>query len=98
MDTLIVSCFTMVMLALLSATWHFFRKLQTLSGEPQIYLEVANELQQRAHDLLVRKDYIEAHAHLDLREDNENWKNDLAQYMEDYEQEALARRRLHLGR
>lgn len=86
------------MLTVLVATLYFFRKLIALSGETQIYLEVASELQQRAHELLVRKDYIEAHVHLDLREDNESWKNDLAQYMEDYEQEALARRRLHLGR
>lgn len=90
--------FSLIMLALLLATFYFFRKLVALAGEPQIYLEVANELQQRAHELLVRKDYIEAHVHLDLREDNESWKNDLAQYMEDYEQEALTRRRLHLGR
>ena len=98
MDLFLVAVFSTVMLSLTWVTWHFFRQLRTLSGEPQIYLEVANELQQRAHDLLVRKDYIEAHPHLDLCEDNENWKNDLAQYMEDYEQEALARRRLHLGR
>lgn len=74
------------------------RKLLTLCGEPQIYAEVASELQQRAHDLLVRKDHIEARTHLDLTDENERWKNDLAQYMEDYEQEALARRRIHLGR
>ncbi len=73
-------------------------KIHALSGEPQIYAEVASELQQRAHELLVRKDHIEARGHLNLTEENERWKNDLAQYMEDYEQEALARRRLHLGR
>ncbi len=79
-------------------TIHFLRALNRLSGEPQIYAEVASELQQRAHELLVRKDHIEARGHLNLTEENERWKNDLAQYMEDYEQEALARRRLHLGR
>ncbi len=78
-------------------TVYYFLKLTKLRGEPQIYAEVASELQQRAHDLLVRKDQIEARAHLDLADENERWKNDLAQYMEDYEQEALARRRIHLG-
>jgi len=81
----------------LAFTIYYFKKLGQLSGEPQIYAEVASELQQRAHDLLVRKDHIEAHTQLDLAEENERWKNDLAQYMEDYEQEALARRRIHLG-
>ncbi len=89
---LILSSVTLVVLAVMA-----HRKLHTLSGEPQIYAEVASELQQRAHDLLVRKDHIEAHTQLDLAEENERWKNDLAQYMEDYEQEALARRRIHLG-
>lgn len=78
--------------------YYYFYKLSLLRGEPQIYAEVASELQQRAHDLLVRKDHIEARTHLDLADENERWKNDLAQYMEDYEQEALARRRIHLGR
>ncbi len=89
---LILISVLMVFLAIIA-----HRKLLTLSGEPQIYAEVASELQQRAHDLLVRKDHIEARAHLDLADENERWKNDLAQYMEDYEQEALARRRIHLG-
>lgn len=87
-----------IMLVLLLVSFTIFVKLRGLSGEPQIYAEVASELQQRAHDLLVRKDHIEARTHLDLADENERWKNDLAQYMEDYEQEALARRRIHLGR
>lgn len=89
---LILLSLTLVVLAVIA-----HRKLYALSGEPQIYAEVASELQQRAHDLLVRKDHIEARTHLDLADENERWKNDLAQYMEDYEQEALARRRIHLG-
>jgi hypothetical protein len=89
---LILLSITFVILALVA-----HQKLRTLSGEPQIYAEVASELQQRAHDLLVRKDHIEARTNLNLAEENERWKNDLAQYMEDYEQEALARRRIHLG-
>ncbi len=86
-----------VMLVLLTVSFSIFIKLRGLAGEPQIYAEVASELQQRAHDLLVRKDHIEAHTNLNLADENERWKNDLAQYMEDYEQEALARRRIHLG-
>lgn len=86
-----------VMLVLLVVSFNIFIKIRALSGEPQIFAEVASELQQRAHDLLVRKDHIEAHTNLDLADENERWKNDLAQYMEDYEQEALARRRVHLG-
>jgi predicted Holliday junction resolvase-like endonuclease len=85
------------MFLMIAITIYYFLKLTSLRGEPQIYAEVASELQQRAHDLLVRKDHIEAHTQLDLAEENERWKNDLAQYMEDYEQEALARRRIHLG-
>lgn len=90
--------FILISLSLLVLAFSLHNKICSLSGEPQIYAEVASELQQRAHELLVRKDHIEARAHLDLAEENERWKNDLAQYMEDYEQEALARRRLHLGR
>lgn len=86
-----------VMLVLFTVSFNIFLKLRGLAGEPQIYAEVASELQQRAHDLLVRKDHIEAHTNLNLADENERWKNDLAQYMEDYEQEALARRRIHLG-
>lgn len=87
----------LIVVSLFATSLHYTFRLRTLSGEPQIYVEVASELQQRAHDLLVRKDHIEARTHLDLADENERWKNDLAQYMEDYEQEALARRRIHLG-
>ncbi len=89
---LILASISLVVLAIMA-----HQKLRMLAGEPQIYAEVASELQQRAHDLLVRRDHIEARTHLDLADENERWKNDLAQYMEDYEQEALARRRIHLG-
>jgi len=46
---------------------------------------------------LVEKDRIDASVGVDTTDANEQWKNDLAQYMEDYEQEALARRRAFLG-
>lgn len=90
---LVLSAFSLVMLALVA-----YRQLLLLSGEQQIFHEVAVELQQRAHQLLVEKDRIEASVGTDTTQANEQWKNDLAQYMEDYEQEALARRRAFLGR
>lgn len=82
---------------LLICAIHFHLKLRSLSGEPQIYAEVEAELQQRAHGLLVRKDFIEAHCQSENSEERERWKNDLAQYMEDYEQRSLVRRKIHLG-
>ena len=46
----------------------------------------------------MRKDHIEASQSPESSEENERWKNDLAQYMEDYEQKDLVRSRIHLGR
>lgn len=85
-------------LVLLSVTYYFHTKLKQLAGEPQIYAEVALELHQQAHELLMRKDQIEASQSPEGSDENERWKNDLAQYMEDYEQKGLVRRRVHLGR
>lgn len=74
------------------------RQLFKLRGEPQIYAEVAQELQLRAHELLVRKDRLETNLQMvDLNYEKDQWKNDLAQYMDDFEHEALQRRRAHLG-
>ena len=87
-----------VSIALLLLTYHFHSKLKQLAGEPQIYAEVALELHQRAHELLMRKDLIEASQSPESSDENERWKNDLAQYMEDYEQKGLVRRRVLLGR
>lgn len=83
---------------LLILALHLHLKLRQLAKEPQIYAEVAVELQQRAHDLLVRKDLLDARPKVDNKDEDEHWRNDVAQYMEDYEQEALARTRVHLGR
>ncbi len=83
---------------LLILAMHLHLKLWQLAKEPQIFAEVAVELQQRAHDLLVRKDQLDARQSVDASVENEHWRNDVAQYMEDYEQEALARSRVHLGR
>ena len=79
-------------------TYYFYKKLALLAGEPQIYAEVALELHQRAHELLMRKDLMEANQSPENSDENERWKNDLAQYMEDFEQKGLVRRRVHLGR
>lgn len=87
-----------VAFTLLLLTYHFHTKLRKLAGEPQIYAEVALELHQRAHELLKRKDQIEASQSPESSDENERWKNDLAQYMEDYEQKGLVRTRVHLGR
>lgn len=88
----------LISLSLLILSYHFHAKLYSLAGEPQIYAEVALELHQRAHELLKRKDQIEASQSPESSDENERWKNDLAQYMEDYEQKGLVRRRVHLGR
>ncbi len=90
---LVLATLSMVVLALAG-----YGQLLKLSGEQQIFQEVEIELQQRAHQLLVQKDQIEARMGSDMSAENEQWKNELAQYMEDYEQEALARRRAYLGR
>ena len=88
----------LISLSLLMMSYHYHRKLYALADEPQIYAEVALELHQRAHELLKRKDQIEASQSPEGSDENERWKNDLAQYMEDYEQKGLVRRRVHLGR
>jgi len=88
----------LISLSLLMISYHFHTKLCALAGEPQIYAEVALELHQQAHELLMRKDQIEASQSPEGCDENERWKNDLAQYMEDYEQKGLVRRRVHLGR
>lgn len=88
----------LVSVSLFILSYHFHVKLYTLAHEPQIYAEVAHELHQRAHELLMQKDQIEASQIPENSEENERWKNDLAQYMEDYEQKGLVRSRVYLGR
>lgn len=85
-----------IILAAIAA--YLFRELCKLRGEPQIYAEVAQELHQRAHELLVRKDQIETNLQMvDLSFDLEQWKNDLAQYMDDFEHESRQRSLAQLG-
>lgn len=74
------------------------RQLIKLRAEPQLYAEVAQELHLRAHELLVRKDKLETNLQMvDLTFEKDQWKNDLAQYMDDFEHEGLQRSRAHLG-
>lgn len=85
-------------LILVAIGTYLLRQFSKLRGEPQIYAEVAQELHLRAHELLVRKDKLETNLQMvDLNYEKDQWKNDLAQYMDDFEHEALQRRRAHLG-
>lgn len=87
-----------ITLMMFAVVIYLARQLLKLRGEPQIYAEVAQELHLRAHELLVRKDKLETNLQMvDLNYEKDQWKNDLAQYMDDFEHEALQRRRAHLG-
>lgn len=87
-----------VALLLVALAAHLMRELLKLRGDPQIYAEVAQQLHQRAHELLVRKDQIESSpGAVGNADQNERWKNDLAQYMDDYEYEGRQRIRVHHG-
>lgn len=75
-----------------------YRKLGLLRSISQIELEVELEMQSRAHQLLVRRDQLE----VGLLKDSscsaeEQWKGDLAEYMEEFEQEALSRAKQRLN-
>ena len=76
-----------------------FRRLLLLRSINQILAEVELEMHDRAHQLLVRRDQMEVGlidgsvASLD-----EQWKGDLAEYMEEFEQEALLRAKNRLKR
>jgi hypothetical protein len=87
-----------ITLMMLAVVLYLARQLLKLRGEPQIYAEVAQELHLRSHELLVRKDKLETNLQMvDLNYEKDQWKNDLAQYMDDFEHEALQRRRAHLS-
>lgn len=86
---------TLILVAIGGYLLHQFSKFR---AEPQIYAEVAQELHLRAHELLVRKDKLETNLQMvDLTFEKDQWKNDLAQYMDDFEHEGLQRSRAHLG-
>lgn len=87
-----------ITLMMFAVVIYLARELLKLRGEPQIYAEVAQELHLRAHELLVRKDKLETNLLMvDLDYEKDKWKNDLAQYMDEFEHEALQRRRAHLS-
>lgn len=89
--------FLMLLLNVMAAL--LFRKLYLLRSLSQIQAEVELEMHDRAHQLLVRRDQMEVGlidgsvASLD-----EQWKGDLAEYMEEFEQEALLRAKNRLKR
>ncbi|NRQ42777.1 hypothetical protein HRH59_09465 [Rheinheimera sp. YQF-2] len=74
-----------------------YRKLSILRSISQIQAEVELEMQDRAHQLLVRRDQLEVGLVKDAAEQaDEQWKGDLAEYMEEFEQEALLRAKRRL--
>ncbi|GAB58645.1 hypothetical protein RNAN_1625 [Rheinheimera nanhaiensis E407-8] len=75
-----------------------FRRLHLLRSISQIQAEVELEMHSRAHQLLVRRDQLEVGLVKETAEADEQWKGDLAEYMEEYEQEALLRARQRLNR
>jgi len=76
-----------------------YRKLRVLRSLSQIQAEVELEMQSRAHQLLVRRDQLEVGLVKEASEQaDEQWKGDLAEYMEEFEQEALLRAKQRLTR
>lgn len=76
-----------------------YRKLFLLRSISQIQAEVEVEMHSRAHQLLVRRDQLEAGVIKDdILSADERWKEDLADYMEEFEQEALIRSRKRVKR
>jgi predicted Holliday junction resolvase-like endonuclease len=76
-----------------------FKRLHLLRSLSQIQAEVELEMHSRAHQLLVRRDQLEVGLLKESAElEDEQWKGDLAEYMEEYEQEALLRAKERLNR
>ena len=76
-----------------------YRKLLLLRSISPIQAEVELEMHSRAHELLVRRDQLEVGLLKDGAETiDEQWKGDLAEYMEEFEQEALLRAKSRLKR
>ncbi|QBL08865.1 hypothetical protein E0Z06_04735 [Rheinheimera sp. D18] len=75
------------------------KKLRCLRSISQIQAEVELEMHSRAHQLLVQRDRLEVGM---LKEQtdaaDEQWKCDLAEYMEEFEQEAIYRAKSRLNR
>ena len=78
---------------------YLYKKLNFLRSISQIQAEVELEMQDRAHQLLVRRDQLEVGLVKDASEQaDEQWKGDLAEYMEEFEQEAFLRSKKRLNR
>lgn len=76
-----------------------FKRLHFLRSISQIQAEVELEMHSRAHQLLVRRDQLEVGLVKDAAATaDEQWKGDLAEYMEEFEQEALLRAKQRLNR
>lgn len=76
-----------------------YRKLLLLRSISQIQAEVELEMHSRAHQLLVRRDQLEVGLLKDTADSvDEQWKGDLAEYMEEFEQEAILRSKSRLNR
>ncbi|KUM54742.1 hypothetical protein [Rheinheimera sp. EpRS3] len=76
-----------------------YRKLLLLRSISQIQAEVELEMHSRAHKLLVQRDQLEVGLVKDAADEaDEKWKGDLAEYMEEFEQEALLRSKKRLNR
>jgi hypothetical protein len=91
--------YTAILFGLNVVAFKAFRKLQLLRSISQIQAEVELEMHSRAHQLLVRRDQLEVGLLKDSAElEDEQWKGDLAEYMEEYEQEALLRAKERLNR
>lgn len=93
-----VLIFVSLMLLLNVMALLMFRRLHLLRSISQIQAEVELEMHSRAHQLLVRRDQLEVGLVKETAEADEQWKGDLAEYMEEYEQEALLRSRQRLNR
>ena len=90
---------TLILISINLLAYIAFSKLLLLRSISQIEAEVESEMQSRAHQLLVRRDQLEVGLLKHCAEhEEEQWKGDLAEYMEEYEQEALLRAKERLNR
>ena len=95
---MIVVCVVVILLLDILAMG-VYRKLYLLRSISQIQAEVELEMHSRAHKLLVQRDQLEVGLVKDaVDEADEKWKGDLAEYMEEFEQEALLRSKKRLNR
>lgn len=91
--------FTLILLLINLLAIKAYRKLLLLRSISQIQAEVELEMHSRAHQLLVRRDQLEVGLLKDAADTvDEQWKGDLAEYMEEFEQEAMLRAKSHLKR